>query len=251
MHTKNSKHPARGGKGTKRERERWGEKGSWTNKLYTIFLPFSFQPDAWFSICFLIFTNLFCALGFEQTQRRHRRRVRMRKLNPGDSLKGSNRSNTTLNHKYFPCQQLISLWFICECEFAFYVYIFIYFIFAPRIQQQQQQLKQSTNGWGCPWAHSTLTPPSVCTPLSSSSLSFWAEVWTCFLLLNHPASFSFFCPHSWVILLNFVQYFHLASFRLLASRFSFFPLFSLSVRFSTIFFSLTKHTIIISILMLQ
>lgn len=108
---------------------------------------------------------------------------------PGDSLREGRGGAYTLNHKYFPCQQLISLWFICKCEFAFYVFIFIYFIFAPRIQWVSLS---SSSTLPCP-----ALPACIYIYIFLASFSQRAEVWTCFLLLKHttfsllPSSFPF------------------------------------------------------------
>lgn len=105
---------------------------------------------------------------------------------------------------------------------------------------------------GCPWA---AVAPSL---LSLASFSQRAEVWTCFFFYSSTPYYSPLRTHSRVILLPF----SCSTFTWLpfsASRFSLsafcsfrYVFFSVSVRFFLSFFRYpAKHTIIISILMLQ
>lgn len=112
-----------------------GAGGCWTNKLYTIFLArliFDLFLNFYeFVLCSWLWANKMLTWWGKGSARGVVQGAGCVLCHPRDSLRGR---LYTLNHKYFPCQQLISLWFICKCEFAFYVFIFIYFIFAPRIQ---------------------------------------------------------------------------------------------------------------------
>jgi len=223
MHTKNPKqhfHPTRGGMGV----EGLGEWKLDKQALYNFLGIFPSECRLIFDLFLNFYEFVLCSWIWVNTETTQSG-MRMRKLNPGDSLKGSNRSNTTLNHKYFPCQQLISLWFICKCEICFLcLYFYLLYIRTTNPTAAQKWLRMSL---------STLHPsPCFCTPLSFNSLPPSLFVWRCervffyFYSTTHP-----FSPTVWVILLNFVQYFHLASF-----AFSLFFLFALSIRFSTIFF---------------
>lgn len=208
MHTKNAELPS----------EKGGEYGvqgcrggCWTNKLYTIFLArliFDLFLNFYeFVLCSWLWANkMLTCWGSWAAARGVEQGAEYVLCHPS----GGRGLDYTLNHKYFPCQQLISLWFICKCEFAFYVFIFIYFIFAPRIQ----------------WV--SLSSSSALSPLFGFLLPARGGVNVFFLLLKHPLLLPLFAhTQSGNSSAIFLQYFHLASFlgfSLFAFCFLLFPL---------------------------
>lgn len=229
MHTKNAELPSEKGGHDRRVRGAGGvEAGCWTNKLYTIFLArliFDLFLNFYeFVLCSWLWANKMLTCWGSSAARGVEQGAEYVLCHPS----GGRGFDYTLNHKYFPCQQLISLWFICKCEFAFYVFIFIYFIFAPRIQ----------------WV--SLSGSSALSPLFGFLLPTRGGVNVFFLLLKHPLLLPSSHTHSRVILLPF----SCSTFTWLpfsASRFSLSALsvtyfFSVSVRFFSFVFSLPCKT---------